>query len=65
MDTQTIIDTLIAQAKRSEPRKVQSLINELERRIASNLPIPAGATTISPDVARTVIAAIQPYARSK
>ncbi len=59
---QVIIDTMIAQASRAEGWKVAKLVNELQRRIDNQLPIPAGNTTVSADVAKAVIVAIQQYA---
>lgn len=61
-DEQSIIDTMVAQASRAEGWKVGKLIAELRRRIDNHLPIPAGNTTVSVEVAEAVIAAIQPYA---
>lgn len=62
-DEQAIIATLTEQAQRSPGWKVQKLIDELRRRIDNHLPIPAGNTTVSADVAEAVIKAIRPYAR--
>lgn len=61
-DEQAIITTVIEQAKRSPDWKVQKLIDELQRRIDGNLPIPAGNTTVSVAVAEAIIVAIRSYA---
>lgn len=63
MTTEQIIATVVEQAQRSESWKVQKLIDELRRRIDNGLPIPAGGTTVSAEVAEQVIVAIRPYAK--
>lgn len=64
MDAQTIIGTVVEQAKRQEAWRVQKLIVELRRRIDNNLPIPAAGQAIDVETAEAVIAAITPYAQA-
>ena len=65
MNTEQIINHLTEQASRSEPWKVRKLITELRRRIDNNLPIPAGDTTVTPEVAETIIMFLDQFARDR